>query len=124
MVVLVFVFVFVLALALALCVLYTQLTLPESMFLCVTTTSGYITMPKPLQQALYTSFKNQSHECRPLSKRQRKSKAPTVMQRWMLMAITQLDPQDKIASLICQQRWQPALEVAVQFQLSPDDIYK
>lgn len=101
-----------------------QLTLPESIFPCVTTIPRYITMPKPLQQPLYPSFVKESHECRPLGKRQRKSKAPTVMQRWMLMAITQLDPQDKLASLVSQQRWQPALDVAMQFQLSPDDIYK
>ncbi|KAL0036267.1 hypothetical protein WJX79_010808 [Trebouxia sp. C0005] len=61
---------------------------------------------------------------RPLGKREKKSKAPTVMRRWMVMAITQLSPQDKLASLITHRQWQPALELAQQHQLSPDDIYK
>jgi len=42
----------------------------------------------------------------------------------MLMAITQLSPQDKVASLITQRHWQSALDLAQQRQLSPDDIYK
>ncbi|DBB06293.1 hypothetical protein WJX77_007210 [Trebouxia sp. C0004] len=61
---------------------------------------------------------------RPLGKRGKKSKAPTVMRRWMLMAITHLSPQDKLASLITHRQWQSALELAQQHQLSPDDIYK
>jgi len=42
----------------------------------------------------------------------------------MVMAITQLSPQDKLASLITHRQWQSALELAQQHQLSPDDIYK
>jgi hypothetical protein len=42
----------------------------------------------------------------------------------MVMAITQLNPQDKLASLITQRQWQSALELAQQHHLSPDDVYK
>ena len=62
--------------------------------------------------------------CRPLGRRQKKSTAPTVMRRWMLVGITQLNPQDKLTRLVSQQQWQAALDLAMQHQLSPDDIYK
>ena len=61
---------------------------------------------------------------KPLPKRQRKLKRPTIMKRWMLIQVTQQDPQGKLHSLIESQQWDNALELAQQHQLSPDDIYK
>ena len=62
--------------------------------------------------------------CRPLGGRAKKSSAPTVMRRWMVVSITQLSPHDKLTGLISQGQWQAALELAAQHQLSTDDIYK
>ena len=62
--------------------------------------------------------------CRPLGRKAKKSSAPTVMRRWMVVSITQLSPHDKLTSLISGRQWQAALELAAQHQLSPDDVYK
>ncbi len=86
------------------------------------------TQPLVRHISLYSNitspFSTCDHLYRPLGKREKKSKGPTVMRRWMVMAITQLNPQDKLASLITQRQWQSALELAQQHHLSPDDVYK
>lgn len=62
--------------------------------------------------------------CRPLGRKARKTTAPTVMRRWMVVSITQMGPHDKLNSLISHRQWQAASDLAAEHQLSTDDVYK
>ena len=75
---------------------------------------GYQSCPETMQDLA----------CRPLGRKAKKSSAPTVMRRWMVVSISQLSPHDKLTSLISQGQWQAALELAAEHQLSNDDVYK
>lgn len=75
------------------------------------------------QRRLYI-FSPLLQAAKPLKARHRKRKGPTVMRRWMLIQVTQLDPQGKLNSLIAKQQWHDAFKLAEQYQLSPDDAYK
>ena len=46
------------------------------------------------------------------------------MRRWMVVGVSQVSPEAKLASLVTQGRWQDALDLALQHQISPDDVYK
>ena len=64
--------------------------------------------------------------CRVVTKKQRahQHKLPSVMRKWRLVRVTELQPEDKLAHLNENRQWATALELADAYQLPKDDTYK
>lgn len=49
---------------------------------------------------------------------------PPVMRKWYLVRITKLTHEQELSNLLQEEDWHGALDLAHQYQLPTDDVYK